>query len=312
LLFSAFVSFLGIMRIHLPRLLLKSLSFLCIAIAGTPLSAAQRVWKDAGGQYEIRAELVSQKGGVVLLKRENGLVITVPLASLSREDQEFLVGSRPTEPATPGEFVLSGDQEEIVLDFPKPMFVSAPVVELGLPNMEKFDISKRIKSFAALKGTVNVAKGKKVTSSDAAPIIGELALVTDGDADGADGSFVELMPGKQWVQIDLGDTHTLQKIAVWHYHKQVRAYLDVVIQVSNDPEFKEGVTTLWNSDHDNTAGFGKGKDPTYVEANYGRIIEGKGTKARYVRLWSNGNTSDDMNHYCEVQVFAVPAEKTAK
>ncbi|WP_395752259.1 SHD1 domain-containing protein [Prosthecobacter sp.] len=298
------------MRIHPPRLLLKSLSVLCIGMAGVPLPAAERVWKDAGGQHEIRAELVSQKGGVVLLKRENGLIITVPLATLSREDQEFLAAGRPPEAAAPREFVLSGDLEEIRIEFPKPMFIGTPLVDF--PNMEKFDPSKRITRFMALKGTVNVAKGKKVTSSDAAPIIGELALVTDGDADGADGSFVELMPGKQWVQIDLGATHTLQKMAVWHYHKQAGAYLDVIIQASNDPEFKQGVTTLWNSDHDDSSNMGKGKDPTYVETSFGRIIEGKGAKARYVRLWSNGNTNNDMNHYCEVQVFAVPEQKAAK
>ena len=39
-----------------------------------------------------------------------------------------------------------------------------------------------------------------------------------------------------------------------------------------------------------------------------RVIDAKGTKARYVRLWSNGNTSNDMNHYCEVQVYGTPAK----
>ncbi|WP_395743615.1 SHD1 domain-containing protein [Prosthecobacter sp.] len=292
------------MRHQLHRLPGISVSVFYLCLAGSALLAAERVWKDASGQNEVRAELVSHKGGNVLLRRADGIVITVPLGSLSKEDQEFVVGAPP-----PGEVdVLVGELEEIVLQIPKPMFISAPVVDLGLPNMEKFDASKRIKSFMALKGTVNVARGKKVTASDAAPIIGTLDLVTDDDADGADGSFVELAPGKQWLQIDLEAAHTLQKIVVWHYHRQVRAYLDVVIQVSNDPQFKEGVTTLWNSDHDDTSGFGKGKDPTYVETNHGRIIEGKGAKARYVRLWSNGNTSDDMNHYCEVEVFAVPVK----
>ena len=158
------------------------------------------------------------------------------------------------------------------------------------------------------KGTTNLAKGKTVTSSDDAPIIGDLTLVTDGDADGADGSFVELMPGKQWVQIDLGAAADIYKVAMWHYHKQAQAYIDVVVQVSDDPEFKEGVTTLWNSDDDNSSELGKGGDPAYVETNHGRIIDGKGAKGRYVRLWSNGNTSNDMNHYCEVQVYGKPAK----
>lgn len=199
------------------------------------------------------------------------------------------------------------DQVEIKLDFPKPMFIGTPV-PAKLPNLETPDPSKIIKSFMAPAGTVNLAKGKPVTSSDPAPIIGDLELVTDGDADGSDGCFVELAPGAQWVQIDLEAASTIQKVAVWHYHKQAQAYVDVVIQLSDDPEFKTGVTTIFNSDADGSLNFGNGADPAYIETNHGRVIDAKNTKARYVRLWSNGNTSNEMNHYCEVQVFGVPGK----
>ena len=30
-------------------------------------------------------------------------------------------------------------------------------------------------------------------------------------------------------------------------------------------------------------------------------------QARYVRLYSNGNTANDLNHYVEVEVFGKPA-----
>lgn len=299
------------MRTHLKRLPLKPGILVCLCLVAGALQSADRIWKDASGQNEIRAELVRRTGDNILLKREDGTVVTVPLSSLSQQDQDFIVGTRLPDFVTPAETgVLVGEQEEIKIDLPKPLFIAPPV--LDLPNVEITDPSKWIKSFKALKGTVNVAKGKKVTASDAAPIIGDLTLITDGDADGSDGSFVELMPGKQWVQIDLEATHTLQKVAVWHYHKAAHAYLDVVIQVSDDPEFRTGVTTLWNSDHDNTSGLGKGKDPSYIETNYGRIIEGKAAKARYVRLWSNGNSANEMNHYIEVQVFAVPVKKAVR
>lgn len=293
------------MRTHLKRLAMKTVILLCLCQAVVQLQSADRVWKDASGQNEIMAELVRRTGDNILLRREDGTVITVPLGSLSREDQEFIIGISFRDAVMPGE-----EQEEIKIELPKPMYIGRALVKL--PNLEKDDVSNRSKSFMALKGTLNVAKGKKVTSSDAAPIIGGLDLITDGDADGADGSFVELIPGKQWVQIDLEATHTLQKIAVWHYHKAAHAYLDVVIQASDDPEFRTGVSTLWNSDHDNTSGLGKGKDPAYIETNYGRIMEGKAAKGRYVRLWSNGNSANEMNHYIEVQVFAVPAQKTAR
>ncbi|MFZ2278199.1 MAG: SHD1 domain-containing protein [Prosthecobacter sp.] len=291
------------MLTHLKQLPLKPGILICLCLAAGALQSADRVWKDASGQNELRAELVRRTGDNLLLRREDGTIITVPLVSLSPQDQEFIAGTQQANSSMMGEV-------EITIDLPKPMFISPPVVEL--PNIELFDPSKRIKSFKALKGTVNVAKGKKVTSSDEAPIIGDLALITDGDADGSDGNFVELMPGKQWVQIDLEATHTLQKIAVWHYHKAAYAYLDVIILASDDPEFKTGVTTLWNSDHDDSSNMGKGKDPAYIETNYGRIIEGKAAKARYVRLWSNGSSANEMNHYIEVQVFAVPVKKAVR
>ena len=199
------------------------------------------------------------------------------------------------------------EQEEIKIEFPKPMFIGTPV-PAKLPNLEQPDPSKIVKSFMAPKGTVNVALNKPVTSSDPAPIIGDLSLVTDGDPDGSDGCFVELAPGPQWVQIDLGAPTSISKIAVWHYHKQAQAYVDVLVQVSDDAEFKTGVTTLFNSDHDNTLSMGAGTDPAYIETNHGRVIDGKNTKARYVRLTSNGNTSNEMNHYCEVAVYGVPGK----
>lgn len=227
-----------------------------------------------------------------------GLALVLTLASCGKKEE-----TKADAPAA----APAGDLVEIALEFPKPMFIGTPV-PAELPNLEKADPSKVVKTIMVPKGTTNLAKGKTVTSSDSAPIIGELSLVTDGDADGADGSFVELMPGKQWVQIDLGAESNIYKIAMWHYHKQAQAYIDVEVQVSDDPEFKAGVTTLWNSDHDDSSAMGKGNDPAYVETNHGRVIDAKGIKARYVRLWSNGNTSNDMNHYCEVQVYGTPAK----
>jgi len=210
-------------------------------------------------------------------------------------------------PAAPASApAAAGGEITIAPEFPKPMFIGTPV-PAELPNLEKPDPSKVVKSFSAPAGTVLLSKDKPVTSSDPAPIIGDLPLVTDGDPDGSDGCFVELAPGKQWVQIDLEQEASIFKMLVWHYHKQAQAYVDVVVQVSDDPEFKTS-TTLYNSDHDNTLGFGAGTDMAYIETNHGRVIDGKGTKARYVRLYSNGNTSNEMNHYCEVSVYGTPAK----
>ena len=42
----------------------------------------------------------------------------------------------------------------------------------------------------------------------------------------------------------------------------------------------------------------------------GRLVKApEGALGRYVRLYSNGNTANEMNHYIEVEVFGLPAQK---
>jgi hypothetical protein len=154
----------------------------------------------------------------------------------------------------------------------------------------------------------NVAAGKTVTSSDEWPIIGELDMITDGDKESEDGYYVELGEMQQWVQVDLEAKTEIYGIGLWHYHAQPRAYLDVIIQVSNDAEFASGVTTIFNNDHDDSSGMGQGSDPAYIEKNHGRLIPGQKATGRYVRFYSNGNTSDGLNQYIEVEVFGRSAE----
>jgi len=196
---------------------------------------------------------------------------------------------------------------EIIL--PKPMFVGTPQ-DTKVENLEK-PLGKARAPFLAPEGTKNVALNKPVSSSDEFPIIGEIDMITDGDKEAADGSYVELGPFLQHVTIDLEKAYNLYAIVVWHYHKQPRVYFDVVVQVSNDPDFITDVKTVFNNDIDNSAGLGIGKDMHYTETNEGKLIDllSQGSpKARYVRLYSNGNTSNDLNHYIEVDVYGTPAE----
>lgn len=194
----------------------------------------------------------------------------------------------------------SPDAVELKLDLPRPMFVGTPK-NLDAPNLESPDTPR--KPVMVPKGVENVALDKPVTSSDDFPIIGELAYVPDGEKSGEDGSFVELGPFLQWVQIDLKQPCEIHAIALWHYHAQARVYRDVIIQLSDDPDFVTGVKTVFNNDHDNSAGLGVGKDKEYIETYQGRKIPVDGLKARYVRLYSNGYTTSDTNHYVEVEVY---------
>jgi hypothetical protein len=193
---------------------------------------------------------------------------------------------------------------EIVL--PKPMFVGTPQ-DTKVPNLEK-PLGKARPPFLAPAGTTNVALEKPITSSDEEPIIGEIEMITDDDKEAADGSYVELGPFVQHITIDLEAMHEIYAIVIWHYHKQARVYFDVIVQVADDPDFITNVRTLFNNDIDNSAGIGVGEDMHYTETNEGKLIDAKGLKARYVRLYSNGNTGNDLNHYIEVAVYGKPVE----
>jgi hypothetical protein len=195
-------------------------------------------------------------------------------------------------------------KEVLKIQLPKPMFVGTPK-NIRTPNLETVTGKPR-GPFMVPAGTVLLSAGRPVTASDREPVIGEISFVTDGKTSGEDGYYVELGPMLQWVQIDLGKSRELQAIVVWHYHSQARVYRDVVVRVSDDKDFIAGVTTVFNNDHDNTSGLGAGKDKEYIETFDGKLFDPKGVKARYVRLYSGGNTSNDMNHYVEVEVFGIP------
>jgi hypothetical protein len=160
----------------------------------------------------------------------------------------------------------------------------------------------------APKGTRNVVLKKPVTSSDNAPLIGELAQVTDGDKRCSLGSCVELAHGPQWVQIDLQGKYDIHAILFWHWFEAPRYYHDVVVEVADDPKFAANVRTVFNNDYDNSLGRGKGSQLEYPELPEGKLISCKGITARYVRLYSRGNVINLCNHYIEVEVHGTPAQ----
>ena len=135
------------------------------------------------------------------------------------------------------------------------------------------------------------------------PITGVLEMVVDGDKDATQGSVVELGPFKQWVQIDLEKEAEMYAVVFWHYHETPRVYFDVVVQISDDEEFITDVTTIYNNDLDNSIGLGVGQDNHYVETAEGRLVDAKGVKGRFVRLYSQSNNQNDYSNYIEVEVY---------
>ncbi|MBN1765455.1 MAG: hypothetical protein JW860_09385 [Sedimentisphaerales bacterium] len=195
----------------------------------------------------------------------------------------------------------------IDIKLPRPMFKGTPENIRGVERLAK-PLGHARPPFLAPKGTTNVAAGKPVSSTDPEPIIGDLDYITDGDKEATDGSFVELGPMLQSVTIDLEGLYDIYAIVVWHYHGTPRVFFDVIVQVSDDADFIKNVHTLFNNDHDNTAGLGVGEDLNYVETSEGKLIDAKGVKGRYVRLYSNGTNSSQLNYYIEVDVFGKPAQ----
>ncbi|MBT8036647.1 MAG: hypothetical protein KJO21_03790 [Verrucomicrobiae bacterium] len=192
---------------------------------------------------------------------------------------------------------------ELKTDLPKEVIEGSPKpknVKNLMPEIKKFP------TFLVPEGTVLLSQGKTVTSSDDFPILGEVSYLTDGEKEAGEGYFLEMVEGTQWAQIDLEKSNPLYAILIWHFHSEKRVYHDVIVQVSDDPEFKSGVTTLYNNDYDDSSGLGKGSDRPYIESRFGLLVNGKGTKGRYVRLYSRGSTSNEMNHYTEVEVFGKP------
>ncbi len=218
-----------------------------------------------------------------------------PAVSLAGEPGRF-VG--PGAPATQSAGHVMVPLE---LELPKAQQVGTPK-PISLPHMDRTP-PESVPPLLMPLGSHNLAKGKPVTASDAFPMVGDPGMVTDGDKAGQDGSFVELGPGKQWVQIDLGVESEVFAVVPWFFHGEQRAIHDVVVQVSDDPDFRDGGRVLFNNDHDNSSGFGAGRDLAWVETHRGRVIDAKGARCRYVRVNTSGSTTDEMNRFTEVEVY---------
>ena len=197
--------------------------------------------------------------------------------------------------------------------------VEKVAIRMSLPEARTIGTPKELKDksnlepdpgIGKLRPPIMVPKGyEKLLSSDktvtgsAEPINGEFEYLTDGDKERDPTSMVSLPGGLQWVQVDLGAEHEISACCVWHDQGDDRVYHDVICRISNDKDFKEGVTTVFNNDHDESAGMGKGKDKEYRERNEGRPFPVSMVKGRYVRFYSRGSSSEPANNYFEIEVY---------
>jgi len=156
----------------------------------------------------------------------------------------------------------------------------------------------------ARAASTNAAAGKLPTASATAQ---RLAYVTDGNLDSQ--RYASLAQGPQFIQLDLGEPHQIDRLRLWRYYAESgRRYRDVIVQVANDPSFRSGVVTCFSTDANNSSGQGYGSDPEYVETSTGKeILLRTPVNAQFVRVWSNGSNHNAWNHYVELQVYGVPS-----
>jgi hypothetical protein len=140
----------------------------------------------------------------------------------------------------------------------------------------------------------NVALNKKVYGSLPSS---NIDLLTDGNTSTT--PYCSISSGEQYVIVDLEDTYYLNKIKVWHYYKDSRRYHDTKTQVSED-----GIswTTVFNS---NISG-------EYSEGSGGKTHNFEPIKARYIKDFLNGSTSDSGNHWVEIEAYDAKKYTEAK
>jgi hypothetical protein len=133
---------------------------------------------------------------------------------------------------------------------------------------------------------VNIALGKTVTGNGNTT---DIERVADGNT--ATAYYYNAGSGESYVQVDLGAVSNLKKIVVWHYYSDNRTYHNTKTQISEDEI--DWITV-----------FDSGVSGEYAETSEGHTIELIPTKARYIRDYANGSTSNTSNHWVEIQAFS--------
>lgn len=192
----------------------------------------------------------------------------------------------------------------LILSLPEAIEIGTPTEILQMSYLQRDE--KKRPPFLVPKDVTNLAAGVVPSSSDPDSLLGDLKMITDGDKEATDGSVVELGPGLQHITLDIGHPQELFAVVFWHEHAGLQVYHDVVVQIADDRDFTDNVRTLFNNDRGNSAGLGAGEGFYFVSNNKGKLVDAGSNILRFVRLYSNGNTRDELNRYTEVEVYGRP------
>ena len=81
-----------------------SIPFFIATIANAVVNAdegAVREWKDGSGNYKVNAQLIARDAKSVVLRKDNGELITLPIADLSTQDSQYLQSQEDESSALP-------------------------------------------------------------------------------------------------------------------------------------------------------------------------------------------------------------------
>ncbi|MGC3968641.1 MAG: SHD1 domain-containing protein [Pirellulales bacterium] len=167
-------------RVFRPALAATALVLLGL-YANSMLTAAPRQWTDSTGAFSIRAELVEVSKGNVVLKKEDGTTVTVPVDRLSAVDKNYLTlraGQKSAEAGSKAPATDSTTPEKA--DDRKPSFLKLadPSVDDKVSRAEWTRLSQRFREFDADKD--NAVSESELESTGAAK---ELLGLLDADGD---------------------------------------------------------------------------------------------------------------------------------
>jgi hypothetical protein len=154
----------------------------------------------------------------------------------------------------------------------------------------------------------NIAPLAKISSSDTNARPEQLAKATDGVKEADDANVLLLRKGVQYLQFEFPAEEQIYAVVIWHAHDSPKVYHSVVVQTADDAGFTGNLHTLFNNDFADADGRGAGTDREYFETYQGKIINARGVKGKFLRLYSKGSTDSSLNEYTEVEIYGRPVK----
>ena len=134
----------------------------------------------------------------------------------------------------------------------------------------------------------NLALNKPIDSNNEISYQTSSSSPVNGDTNTS--NYTSYGSDEAWLSVDLGDIYNINKIKGWLYYSDNRRYYEKRWQYSVD-----GI--VWVSVYDDTV------DPIYSETSAGKEFVFTKDAARYVRVITNGSSSNGGNHAIEIQAY---------